>query len=181
MLSEPELWNKILNYNIDDVDSQMKFSHRLMNENLGWSYQYTLRVIHEYKKFIYLGCLGNSVTPSEDVDQCWHLHMLYTRSYWNDLCEGILGFPFHHGPTKGGKAEEVKFNTLYVETLARYYSEFDEEWPTDIWPNAATRFYPWKFQRVCMNTHYVVPVGDIRALFKVLFNAIKGKIKWHFF
>jgi hypothetical protein len=34
------------------------------------------------------------VTPSEQVDQVWHLHLTYTRSYWDEFCPNVLGQPF---------------------------------------------------------------------------------------
>ncbi|MEK6230809.1 MAG: hypothetical protein N2A42_03075 [Luteolibacter sp.] len=33
----------------------------------------------EYKRFVALAMLaGHPVTPSEEVDQAWHLHLVYT-------------------------------------------------------------------------------------------------------
>jgi uncharacterized membrane protein YgcG len=82
------------------------------------------------------------MTPSVAVDQAWHLHLCYTRSYWIDLCEGIVGRPLHHGPTQGGRLEDARFHEQYERTLHRYEHEFGEPPPADIWPAAERRFAP---------------------------------------
>ena len=48
-----QIWNKIKNFEIDDIDSSFTFSNRLAREN-DWSLEYALRTILEYKKFIFL-------------------------------------------------------------------------------------------------------------------------------
>lgn len=80
------------------------------------------------------------VTPSEVVDQVWHLHLVYTRSYWQGLCGRVLGQELHHGPTQGGTAEQAKFVDWYARTLESYRRIFGEEPPSEIWPEAAARF-----------------------------------------
>lgn len=58
-LDEINLWGDIENYEIDDLESSFKFSHRLARENM-WSESYTRRVIDEYKKFMFLGVSSSS-------------------------------------------------------------------------------------------------------------------------
>lgn len=172
-----KLWENIQNYIIDDVDSSLKFSQRLMRENLGWSYEYTLRVIEEYKRFMFLGCVSDKpVTPSDEIDQVWHLHMIYTRQYWDEFCDGVLGKKFHHGPTKGGKSESVKYMDLYKDTISSYKKFFQQEPPPDIWKDPTERFRKFDFKRVCMDDHWVIPTGDVRMLFKLLVRSIKKRI-----
>jgi len=58
----------------------LPFEARLAREN-GWCRAYTQRVIVEYKRFVYLAMTaGHVVTPSEEVDHAWHMHLTYTRS-----------------------------------------------------------------------------------------------------
>src|SRR5882762_2181922 len=78
---------------------------------------------------------GHEVTPSDAVDQAWHLHLTYTRSYWDGLCREVLGRPLHHVPTKGGRGETAKFRDQYMETLTSYRRLFETEPPADIWPH----------------------------------------------
>ena len=53
-LSQPELWEKIQNFNFDDQNSSYPFSKKLATEN-NWSDLFTLKAIAEYRKFI-LSC-----------------------------------------------------------------------------------------------------------------------------
>ena len=127
-------------YDLDDPNSRLKFSERLAREN-NWTFRYARRVVVEYKRFLELAVVaGHTVTPSDDVDQAWHLHMVYTHSYWNDLCKNVLQQPLHHGPTKGGQEERERYEDLYAKTLESYFRIFGEEPPADIWPDSEERF-----------------------------------------
>ena len=65
---QTDLWNRIQNFELDDVNSAYTFSDRLALEN-GWTLEYALRVIDEYKKYIFLICISNQpLTPSDEVD-----------------------------------------------------------------------------------------------------------------
>jgi uncharacterized protein (TIGR04222 family) len=125
---------------IDKPGVPLPFTARLAREN-GWTHAFAGRVVREYKRFLYLSAAaGHPVTPSEAVDQAWHLHMVYTRSYWDQLCGEILGRPLHHDPTQGGAAEGEKFHDWYTRTLESYRVHFGEEPPADLWPAAEQRF-----------------------------------------
>ncbi len=63
---------------------------------------------------------GHAVTPSEEVDQAWHMHLTCTRSYWERLCRDLLGSPLHHCPTQGGTEESHTYRALSKQTLASY-------------------------------------------------------------
>ena len=100
-----ELWDRLEAFEPDHPDSEFSFSMRLARDN-GWNHEFAKRVIKEYKRFLFLCAeAGHPVTPSEEVDEAWHLHLCYTRSYWNDLCRDIIGKPIHHQPTTGGAAD----------------------------------------------------------------------------
>ncbi|MGB6167728.1 MAG: hypothetical protein WBF52_09095, partial [Geitlerinemataceae cyanobacterium] len=115
-----QLYQRIQDFSIDLSDSKFPFSQRLAKEN-GWSAEYTQRAIAEYKKFVFLAVVaGHPVTPSEQVDRVWHLHLLYTRSYWENFCPNVLQMSLHHSPTLGGSSEQSKFYDWYDRTLASY-------------------------------------------------------------
>ena len=155
-VTEQELWDKILDFEIDDPESSFMFSDRLSREN-DWSTEFALRAILEYKRFMFLVCISNQPqTPSDQVDQVWHLHLLYTQSYWIDFCKHILGKDIHHGPTKGSE-EKGHFKNLYQDTLNLYQLKFDEAPPKDIWPPESIRFGQINFTRVNRHTHWVIP------------------------
>lgn len=165
VLNKQELWSKISNFDLDNPEASFSFSKRLAREN-GWSEEYSKRVINEYKKFLYLSVIsgksGKSLTPSDEVDQAWHLHMVYTHSYWQDLCRDTLGVKFHHGPTKGGKNEGEKYATQYQFTLDFYKSELGQDAPTDIWPSVEKRFANIVYRRVNMHENFVMNKKNVK-------------------
>ena len=83
------LWHRLSNFQLDEPGVTLPYSKRLAQEN-GWSQDFTDRVIDEYKKFLFLAKTSHRpVTPSKAVDQAWHLHLTYSRSYWDILCERL--------------------------------------------------------------------------------------------
>lgn len=133
------LWQKLKKHTITPPNYTLTFEARLAREQ-AWSLDRSLAVVEEYRKFLFLllTC-SHPVTPSEDVDAAWHLHLLYTRSYYEDLCQQIAGFVIHHQPTAGGSAEGSKFREWYQQTI-NSYREFFGEPPNDIWPDPDERF-----------------------------------------
>ncbi|MBY0421559.1 MAG: hypothetical protein K2Q06_04590 [Parvularculaceae bacterium] len=141
MRTNPELWRALDAFEIGPRDAALSFRDRLAREN-GWSSARADAAIVEYKKFIYLAATGERMrTPSVAVDQVWHLHLTYSRSYWEDLCAPVLGRPLHHGPTEGGAREDAKFFAAYQATLDAYAREFGPP-PAAFWPDAERRFRP---------------------------------------
>lgn len=152
-----ELWTKLAGFHIGSGDELLTFEKRLAREN-GWTPGYSRRVIEEYKRFVFLCCeAGHPCTPSDQVDQAWHLHLTYTHSYWEELCQKVLQRPLHHHPTRGGRKEGAKFDDWYSRTLASYERLFGQKAPADIWPPAAERFGidPYA-QRVNLKRHWVI-------------------------
>jgi hypothetical protein len=138
-LQELTTWQRLQGLHFANADAALPFSVRLAREN-GWPAGYAERAIEEYRKFCFLAVhAGHPVTPSDAVDQVWHLHMLYSEHYWDTLCRDTLGTPLHHGPTRGGAAEARKYWAAYEDTLAAYRRYFGEP-PNDLWPAANERF-----------------------------------------
>jgi len=132
------LWQALATYEVGPVDAALSFTQRLAREN-GWSGAHAVRVFEEYRRFLFLAVTaGHPVTPSDAVDQAWHLHLTYTRDYWERLCPEVLGQPLHHGPTRGGHAEGTRFFEQYALTLRSYEAAFGAA-PADIWPDARRR------------------------------------------
>lgn len=163
-----ELWSRLQAFDFDEAGVVFCFSDRLAREN-GWSVAYARRVIEEYRRFLYL-CVeaGHPVTPSDEVDQAWHLHLCYTRSYWEQLCDGVLGQKIHHGPTKGGADEGAKFRDWYGRTMASYRAHFGEEPPVDVWPIAEERFRVRAFKRVDARESWVLPKRMVKMVALVM-------------
>ncbi len=153
-----ELWPTLSAFELDAPSCGLTFSERAAREN-GWTLGFTRRVIDEYKRFLYLAMTCEHVVcPSDAVDQVWHMHLTYTRSYWDDLCGGVLGRPLHHGPTRGGSEEHEKYFRLYERTLRSYTAAFGSPPPADIWPTAELRFgEDLAFVRVNHHRYWVIP------------------------
>ena len=114
------VWAALSAYRIGPDDAALPFAARLAREN-GWTTAHAERVIEEYHRFCFLAVTAaHPVTPSDAVDQAWHLHLTYTRDYWERFCPDVLGRPLHHGPTAGGAAEGHRFFAQYADTLASY-------------------------------------------------------------
>jgi hypothetical protein len=153
---QQELWLSIKNFELDDPHASFSFTDRLAREN-DWDLEYSLRAVGEYKRFIFLMCIAeHPVTPSDQVDQVWHLHLLYTQSYWVDMCTHILRRQLHHGPTKGGDSEKNKFENWYAKTLTLYTEIFSVSPPADLWPESKTRFSDIHYVRVNTRKNWII-------------------------
>ena len=154
---QQSLYDRILDFTFEVGDEELTFSQRLAREN-GWTDDYTDRAIDEYKRFVFLAMVaGHPVTPSDQVDQVWHLHLTYTRSYWDQLCQKVLNKSLHHGPTKGGSEEAKKFDQWYLNTLESYQRFFGHAPPSDVWPDASIRFgRDLHFRRINTKRNWVI-------------------------
>lgn len=167
-MRDPQLWERISNCHPDDLDAAFPFSKRLARDN-GWSHGFAQRVILEYQRFAYLCRLGTGMaTPSDEVDQAWHLHMIYTRHYWGPFAQA-LGGPLHHMPTKGGPDQADLFKAAYEKTLHLYRQEFGEP-PDDIWPPADIRFgRAPHFRRVNTRNVWILPRPGLPVFLRQIF------------
>ena len=155
---DESLLHAIAAHDFNTGPATLTFEARLAREN-AWTAEFTADAIAQYRRFVYLAAqAGHPVTPSDTVDQVWHLHLCYTRNYWDVLCTQVLRQPLHHGPTQGGQAETAKYTDWYAKTIESYRAHFGEEPPADIWPDPASRFDgPASFKRVDSCTHWVIP------------------------
>lgn len=162
-----DLWQQLQGFEITPPQIGLTFEARLAREQ-NWGLDRALAVTGEYRKFLFLLLAAeHPVTPSEDVDAAWHLHLLYTRSYYDELCQKIAGRILHHCPTEGGAAEGKKFLDLYQRTLSSYQDWFGIP-PEDIWPTPENRFRnPGAGHWFNPSTHFLIP--RLRTLLKPWF------------
>lgn len=165
--TENPIWRKLEIFSIDPPDVSLTFEKRLARENR-WSTEFASSVVLEYKRFLFL-CASQDqpCTPSDIVDQAWHLHLAYTKSYWNDLCENVLGKKLHHHPTEGGQSEQEKFQDYYYYTWVLYKNTFLEDPPENIWPHPADRFNGEHFERVDKDQHWIIQKRKANWLFLI--------------
>ena len=128
------LYQRICAHPLDRPDEPRSFSRRLAEQN-GWPLGYARRVVDEYRRFVLLARIsGHAVTPSDEVDQAWHLHLCDSRDYWEVFCPQVLGQPLHHEAGRGKAGEAEQHARQYGDTLASYQAVFGETPPADIWP-----------------------------------------------
>lgn len=168
MVSNPQIWQSIAEYELDATGAEFQFSARLARDN-GWTKAKACKAVEEYKRFIYLCAISTrELTPSDEVDQVWHMHLLYTRDYWGPFSKAV-GKTIHHGPTAGGQGERQRYALNYEATLEFYEQEFMASPPVDIWPAAAVRFGV-NYRRINVTSHIILPkpsamVGTVAAGF----------------
>jgi hypothetical protein len=157
-LTDPALWQRLRDLPIGPPEAALSFTARLAREN-GWTETAAQALMLEYRRFLYLLAVSpDPLTPADAVDQAWHLHLTYTRSYWRDLCRDTLGRELHHVPTRGGAAEQSRFRDQYAATLARYQAEFDQPPPVAWWPAPERRFQDAdRFVRVNRASTWLLP------------------------
>jgi hypothetical protein len=152
------LWGRIQSFAFDPPDAKLTFAVRLARET-GWTSAFADQAIREYRRFLYLAVrAGHPVTPSQEVDEVWHLHLMYTRHYWGVLCKDVLEHDLHHGPSLGGASEHARYHDLYDRTLDSYARIFGNEPPDGFWPSADQRFRPKpRAAAVDPTTHWIIP------------------------
>jgi len=125
------LKESIVTYKIGGELSEL-FIDKLMKTH-DWSFSETIKTIEEYKRFIYLATItSRPVTPSKKVDDVWHLHLTFSRDYWDEFCNKVIGKQIHHNPSESNNHQIMI--KQYEYTLNLYKQEFNEEATTDIWP-----------------------------------------------
>ena len=158
-LRELTTWQRLCELDFDASDSALPFSARLARDN-GWSVAFAGQAIEEYRRFCFLAVhAGHPVTPSE-IDQVWHLHLLYSRHYWEALCRDALEMPLHHGPTQGGFVEGRKYHAWYEDTLASYRRFFGEP-PKDLWPSSSDERFDGRNDFILVNRRDVVALDRV--------------------
>lgn len=145
ILKDESLWKRIQEFSLDAPGVNFPFSKKLAKEE-SWSLDFARKAIEEYKKFVYLCCiLPNGASPSKVVDKVWHMHLIYTRNYWEEFCPDILKKNLHHHPSNGGIAEKEKHQNWFEDTLAAYRKVFQQEAPEEIWktPGKKSKVLTW--------------------------------------
>lgn len=138
---EPDhpVWHRLLAAPIGSDPAA--FAARLAREQ-GWSAAFAARAIADYRRFCFLCVTGDAeLTPSEAIDQVWHLHLIDTRDYWQRFCPDVLGRDLHHIPGRGTPADRDRFWRQYADALRAFEATFGPP-AADLWPAARERFGP---------------------------------------
>lgn len=161
--TEHALWQRLRAHPFEQLDQALDFTRRLAREQ-GWSVDQARQAIEEYRRFCFLACVnGVEVTPSKEVDEVWHLHLIHSADYWQRFCPQVLGMDLHHAATRGGHAQARRHRDQYARTLALYEQWFGAP-PAAWWPGTQARFAASpRVVRVDRQRHWIVPKPDWRS------------------
>jgi len=152
-------WARIRNH-LGNAQGQLDLASILVRK-FRWTRDYAERAVEEYRRFCFLAaCSGHAVSPSAEVDEVWHLHLQYTRDYWERFCPQVLGTPLHHEPGGRNTSQDRMFREQYAQTLASYQAYFGPP-PEAFWPGTVRRFdAPPRFRAV--DTEQVIVLRRLR-------------------
>ncbi|MEZ5443246.1 MAG: TIGR04222 domain-containing membrane protein [Lysobacterales bacterium] len=155
--NEQALWGRLQAHPLERPEQGLDLVRRVAREQ-GWTLPEARAAVEEYRRFCLLACLSETpVTPSEDVDQVWHLHLTYSRDYWERWCGQALQRPLHHDPTPGGQAAGQTYVQQYAQTLALYERCFGPP-PRRWWPASHRRFArPERWRWVDRQRYWLLP------------------------
>lgn len=99
------------------LESVIKYAQK----EYGWELSFAGKVLYEYKRFMYLKSQDPNCSPSDSIDQFWHVHILYTENY-SRFCIENYGKFIHHNPDmsldqKARKERIGKTIKLYMLTF----------------------------------------------------------------
>ena len=172
---DPELWARIVAHDFDPEGQALTFTGRLARDH-GWTIEEARALVGEYRRFCFLVMTSDrELTPSQEVDEVWHLHLVFSRDYWNLWCRSVLRQPLHHGPTQGSPAEAARFAEQYAWTLALYETVFGPPDPT-WWPGTARRFGRARFITVDRDRTIVISRPKIFDKLKAMIGFVIGPV-----
>jgi hypothetical protein len=119
--------------NIASWDMSMVLQYLV--ERKGWTLTQCADLEREYKRYISL-CLSypdEKLTPSRDVDEVWHTHILFTKNY-RRFCQAVNGAYLDHSPHLEADKKNPELKKLPQRTMELYERHFGK---------ADSRIWPW--------------------------------------
>jgi len=157
ILTPMEILNKVLTLVLPQRLMNNLMSEQLIDINIANKW------IVEYKKFLVMAYLSDSmISPSEQVDQVWHLHMTYTQHY-RATCQTLLEKDFKHAPSPGGSSEGKRFEGIYQDTLDFYQEVFLVSAPEDVWESQKQRFKNKNFEYRNINLYRLAVLYSMKV------------------
>lgn len=115
---------------IDSIDFNPMIE-KMVHYN-GWLKEDAEETCLQYRRFLYLNRKyfyqqADALTPSEDIDEFWHNHILDTKMYTRD-CQAIFGQFLHHYPYFGidDRSDKKMLYQAFDITKKLYLGEFGE-------------------------------------------------------
>lgn len=103
-------------------------SYRSASFPQDWSREARERELARYVRFLLLSAKspGHRATPTREIDEFWHLHMLQPVAYYRD-CQRIFGRLFDHDGGFGtGPGELPILQAAFREFAKRWLAEYGE-------------------------------------------------------
>ncbi len=126
-------------------------SYRSASFPQDWSREARVREARRYAMFLQLASKhpGKRATPTREIDEFWHLHMLHPAAYLAD-CVRLFGRVFDHDGGFGSDPAELPIlKAAFRGFAARWQSEYGEPYvdslpddtqgSTDCWHDCADR------------------------------------------
>ena len=96
--------------------------------NYGWPRDFVEILAEHYRIFLFLTLIypDELIIPYRELDEFWHIHILYTKKYMKD-CQMIFGEYLHHTPYKQSNGDiSMLYEDLYCRTLELIELHFPE-------------------------------------------------------
>jgi len=98
----------------------------------GWSEVYARRVLQAYKEFlalkkIHVDYAADKLSPSRAIDRMWHMHVLDTKRYAQDmqlLCGGFVHHDIDGGVDKQARQRRLTFT---LRSLQQKFPDYDAQ------------------------------------------------------
>ncbi|AYV80042.1 MAG: hypothetical protein Gaeavirus6_17 [Gaeavirus sp.] len=86
-----------------------------------WTPAYAKQVAFEYNRFLELRSINSNLSPSDDIDRLWHLHLLNPILYY-DYCATLYHKIIDHNPTDSFNqhARQQRLQNTITEYLKNY-------------------------------------------------------------
>lgn len=110
------------------VELDLSLVGRKVQKNQGWDEERLEQAMRDYRQYLYLlqRYPNHPLCPSDDIDQMWHQHILFTVKYAED-CQDIFGYFQHHHPYFGlSRADKANVAQNVRLTISLFEKEFGE-------------------------------------------------------
>jgi hypothetical protein len=115
------IWSRITALDLTEIRDQMRNCR-------GWTAERAALGELRYRRFLYLKITlpEGKASPSEDVDEFWHQHIINTERYGPD-CQQIAGRFLHHSFLSPEKSHDAQLlSECRLATCTSYEELFDE-------------------------------------------------------
>ena len=128
---QQSIWKKIQYYNFTGL-SNGTFIHQIKNFSFsGDNSHWTIQMIKEFKKFMFVTFISSETTPSTIIDEVWHLMITNTSDYI-EFCKSC-GRMIYHMPEEN-ESDKGRFDNNYTNTLKllkKYFKFKPQFWPNE--------------------------------------------------